>query len=158
MRRALCNSGCNASPSLVLLGFIVAIVIAVTSAWVGWLPIQAIWQKLRPETAHQRYGRSLVESGLAHTALAIDWLAAAARALQQPVTVSVPFVEEALVDPARPNSLGYAVTLERGQKLTVQVSLVTDTPGRVFVDLFEPNTNRASTNRPVAVRQRTRQN
>jgi peptidoglycan LD-endopeptidase LytH len=127
----------------------VAVVIAVTSAWVGWLPIQAIWQRFRPETAHQRYARSLVKGELAHTALAIDWLAAAARALQQPVTVSVPFVEEALVDPARPNSLGYAVTLERGQTLTVQVSVVTDTPGRVFVDLFEP-TNRASTHRPVA--------
>jgi hypothetical protein len=80
----------------------------------------------------------------------MDWLAAATRALQQPVAVSVPFVEEALVDPARPSSLGYAVTLARGQTLTVQVSVATDTPGRVFVDLFEPNTNRLSTSRPVA--------
>jgi murein DD-endopeptidase MepM/ murein hydrolase activator NlpD len=80
----------------------------------------------------------------------MDWLAAATRALQQPVAVSVPFVEEALVDPARPSSLGYAVTLARGQTLTVQVSVATDAPGRVFVDLFEPNTNRLSTSRPVA--------
>jgi murein DD-endopeptidase MepM/ murein hydrolase activator NlpD len=136
--------------SLVLLGFIVAVGIAVTSAWVGWLPIQAIWQTLQPETAHQRYGRSLVGSGLANTALAIDWFAAAARALQQPVTVSVPFTEEALIDPARPNSLGYAVALERGQTLTVEVSVETDTPGRVFVDLFDAITNGASPNQPVA--------
>src|SRR5215208_6221706 len=103
MRRALCKIlAAMRRRSLVLLGIMVAIVLAISSAWVGWLPIQAIWQQVRPETAHQRYGRSLVEGGLAHTALAIDWLAAAARALQQPVAVSVPFVEEALVDPARP--------------------------------------------------------
>ena len=60
-----------------------------------------------------------------------------ARALRQPTALTVPFTEEALIDPARPVSLGYAMTLKRGQKLDVEVTVVTDLPGQVFVDLFE---------------------
>jgi murein DD-endopeptidase MepM/ murein hydrolase activator NlpD len=105
---------------------------------IGWRPVELIRQRLRPETAHQRYARSLVEGTLSHTALATEWLASAARAVEHPVTVALPFTENALIDPARPVALGYAVNLKRGQKLDVQVSVTTDTPGRVFIDLFEP--------------------
>src|SRR3989441_4656080 len=65
-------------------------------------------------------------------------------------TLTVPFTEEALIDPARPVSLGYAVPLKRGQTLAVQVVVATDTPGEVFVDLFEPKATRDPHPRPVA--------
>jgi peptidoglycan LD-endopeptidase LytH len=115
-----------------------------------WRTLQSAWQKLRPESPHQRYARSLREGDLAHTALATEWLTAATRALQQPTTLAIPFTEDALVDPARPVSLGYAVSLKRGQRLDAHVTVATDTPGRVFVDLFEPHDNDGSHHRPVA--------
>jgi peptidoglycan LD-endopeptidase LytH len=105
---------------------------------IGWRPLELIQQRLRPETAHQRYARSLAEGALSHTALATEWLSSAGRALDRPVTVALPFTEHALLDPARPLALGYAVNLQRGQKLDVQVAVTTDTPGQVFLDLFEP--------------------
>jgi murein DD-endopeptidase MepM/ murein hydrolase activator NlpD len=123
---------------------------AVAVAVFGWGPLQLIRQRLRGETPHQRYARSLAEGGLADTALATEWLAASARALQQPVALTLPFKEDALVDPARPVSLGYAVPLERGQQLDVQVTVVTDTPGQVFVDLFAPIPDDRPDPRPVA--------
>lgn len=139
----------------VALGFALAVLLAtIGSTMVDWRPLGSAWQKFRPETPHQRYARSLAEAQLAHTALATEWLTAAARALLQPTALTVPFTEEALIDPARPVSLGYAVTLKRGQKLDVQVTVVTDLPGQVFVDLFEPAEGRESTSeltpRPVA--------
>jgi murein DD-endopeptidase MepM/ murein hydrolase activator NlpD len=115
----------------------IAVAVAVMIA-IGWRPLEILQQRLRSETAHQRYARSLVEGALSHTALAVEWLSSAARALEQPVTVAVPFAENALIDPARPVALGYAIALKRGQKLDVQVTVTTDTPGRVFIDLFEP--------------------
>jgi len=46
----------------------------------------------------------------------------AARLSPRAVKLTVRFTEEALLDPARPISLGYAVTLKRGQTLNVQVT------------------------------------
>ena len=119
---------------------VVGVVVVAALTVLRWQRFEVIWQKVRPETPHQRYTRALLEGGLAHTALATEWLAAATRALQTPAALSVPFTEEALMDAARPVSLGYAVPLKRGQTLTVQVTVETDTPGRVFVDLFPPGT------------------
>jgi murein DD-endopeptidase MepM/ murein hydrolase activator NlpD len=130
--------------------FVAGVAVAVASMMaIGWRPLEMIQQRLRPETAHQRYARSLVEGSLAHTALATDWLSSAARALDQPVTVALPFIENALIDPARPVALGYAVNLKRGQKLDVQVTMTTDTPGRVFIDLFEPRREGAAPDAPA---------
>jgi murein DD-endopeptidase MepM/ murein hydrolase activator NlpD len=131
------------------LALVIAAVVAITLIRNEW-PFPSIWRTLRPQTPHQRYASSLAEGGLAHTALATDWLTAAARALAQPAALTVPFTEDALVDPARPVSLGYAVTLKRGQKLDVQVTVVTDRPGQVFVDLFEPVADDESNRRAVA--------
>lgn len=134
----------------VALGFALAVLIVIGSTTVGWRPLESAWQRFRPETPHQRYARSLVEAELTHTALATEWLAAADRSLLQPAALTVPFTEEALIDPARPVSLGYAFALKRGQKLDVQITVVTDIPGQAFVDLFEPAADGESTRRLVA--------
>ena len=116
----------------------------------GWEPFDAVRQKLRPETPHEAYTRSLLESGLADTALAREWLDSAKRSLANPVPLPAPFTEQAVIDAARPLSLGYSVELKRGQTFTVQVQLETDVPGRVFVDLFEPQRDGVTERRAVA--------
>jgi murein DD-endopeptidase MepM/ murein hydrolase activator NlpD len=118
--------------------------------FLGWEPFVAVRQKLRPETPHEGYTRSLLESGLSDTALAREWLDSANRSLENPVPLPAPFTEQALIDAARPLSLGYAVELRRGQAFAVQVQLETDVPGRVFVDLFEPKAEGAAGRRAVA--------
>ena len=130
----------------VALAVVVGVAIALALDW----PPRSIWRYVRPQTPHQRYAAALAEGGLAHTALAADWLTAAGRALSQPTALTLPFSEDARVDPALPVSLGYAVTLKRGQKLDVQVTVVTDPPGQVFVDLFEPDADDDSNRRAVA--------
>lgn len=129
-----------------------AVALALGIAIRGWRPLESLWQQLRSETPHQRYARSLEEGGLAHTALAREWLAAATRALVQPTELALPFTEEALLDAGKPVSLGYAVTLKRGQRFDAQVTVTTDTLGQVFIDLFEPDSagRPASESRAVA--------
>jgi murein DD-endopeptidase MepM/ murein hydrolase activator NlpD len=134
--------------TVVAFGAGVAAAVAVMIA-IGWRPLEMIQQRMWPETAHQRYARSLVDGALSHTALATEWLSSASRALEHPTTVAVPFAENALIEPARPVALGYAVTLKRGQKLDVAVTVTTDTPGRVFVDLFEPRPEGPSQDGPA---------
>jgi murein DD-endopeptidase MepM/ murein hydrolase activator NlpD len=118
--------------------------------FLGWEPFDVVRQKLRPETPHESYTRSLLASGLSDTALAREWLDSSNRSLENPVPLTAPFAEQALIDAARPLSLGYAVELRRGQAFTVQVQLDTDVPGRVFVDLFEPANEGATERRAIA--------
>lgn len=108
----------------------------------GRVPSWRRW--LRVESPHEQYARALREGGLAQTALATEWLAAAARALEHPIALGLPFTEAALVDPVRPLALGYEVTLKRGQRLDVQITVATDTPGRVFIDLFQRDSERTA--------------
>jgi murein DD-endopeptidase MepM/ murein hydrolase activator NlpD len=120
----------------VLLAFLLGAAAAVAVITIVRHP-QLVRDMLRPESPHQRYTRSLAEGGLSNSALAVDWLAAAGRAVERPLAVEVPFNQETIADPARPVALGYAVKLKRGQKFEVQVTMPADLPTRVFLDLFE---------------------
>ena len=126
---------------------IVAVLLCMVGVLTVWLltkdRLPEFVRQLRQESPHERYARGLHESGLTETALGSEWLAAAARTIEQPVPVVVPFSETALVDPTRPLALGYELTLKRGQRLDVEITVVTDTPGRVFIDLFRREKNAA---------------
>jgi peptidoglycan LD-endopeptidase LytH len=104
---------------------------------------------LQPPSPHEAYTRALESAGLHDTALGRAWIDAARVALAAPVAVDPPFEEVFYVDPSAPRALAYAVTVRRGQRLVVEVALVSDTPGRVFVDLFEPDQARPD-GRPAA--------
>jgi peptidoglycan LD-endopeptidase LytH len=136
--------------SSVATGFALGAAAAVILMEFGRDPLQLIRRTLRPESPHQRYARSLAAGGLAGTAVGTEWLAAAAEALQHPVELAVPFTEEAVVDATHPVSLGYAVTVKRGHRLDIRVTIATDTPSEVFVDLFASTPQGDVAPRPVA--------
>lgn len=50
--------------------------------------------------------------------------------------VETPFVREITVDAAKPLAAGFALSLRRGQKLDVHVTVTGSAPPRVFLDLF----------------------
>lgn len=87
-------------------------------------------------TPHERYARALGEAGLANTALARDWLAAAQQALTQPKSASLPLTNTVRHDPAQPTAYGYRLQLQRGRVLRVSLAVEADEPALVFVDLF----------------------
>ncbi|HVL67751.1 MAG TPA: M23 family metallopeptidase [Vicinamibacterales bacterium] len=88
-------------------------------------------------TPHEQYARSLEQAGLADTALARDWLAAAARALAEPKNARLPLTNEVTHEPARPSAYGYRLELPRGRVLRVKLTITGDEPALVFIDLFE---------------------
>lgn len=91
---------------------------------------------VRAESAHERYARGLKKIGPGTSALAADWLAAATAARQSPAAVETPFVRALAIDAAKPLAAGFALTLRRGQKLAVHVTVTGAAPGQVFLDLF----------------------
>ena len=109
---------------------------------------------LRGDTPRERYEASLEAAGLAETALARDWAEAGRLALANPVPVALPFVEEASITHEYPRAMAYRVSLGRGRKLTVEVSVDSPRPGgdraRLFVELFRIPADSSDALRPVA--------
>jgi murein DD-endopeptidase MepM/ murein hydrolase activator NlpD len=89
-------------------------------------------------TPHEDYEAQLREVGLHTTALGRDWIAAAERALADPVGVDAPHREARYLDPAAAAAVAYRVTLERGQRLVVRLDVAGARPSelRLFLDLF----------------------
>ncbi|MBA2302908.1 MAG: M23 family metallopeptidase [Acidobacteria bacterium] len=87
-------------------------------------------------TPHEQYAGSLREAGLADTALARDWLAAAGRAIDEPIPATLPLVNDVRHVPAEPRAYGYRLQLQRGRVLRVELTVEAPEPALVFIDLF----------------------
>lgn len=86
---------------------------------------------------HERYADGLRSAALADTALARDWLAAAERALAQPLAVTLPMRESGYFGADRPSAAGYRLELQRGRRLAVEVTFDSVETAKLFVDVFE---------------------
>lgn len=92
---------------------------------------------LDKSTPREHYEQSLEESGLAGSALARAWRAAALRARDSAPPLTAPFLESGYFPPERPEARGYRIPLRRGQRLTATFSLRGALAARIFADLYE---------------------
>jgi murein DD-endopeptidase MepM/ murein hydrolase activator NlpD len=91
---------------------------------------------LRSETPHEAYTRGLQDAGLHETALGRDWIAAADRALREPVAGKLPLEGTLQFDAGEARAFGYRLTLQRGRVLRLDLSQPSGPPSIVFIDLF----------------------
>lgn len=108
---------------------------AATSLAVGCSP-EIVPEPYRPSSARDAYRHSLERSGLLHTALGQEWLAAGRHALEAPIPVEPSFREALYVDARAAFAVGYRLSLLRGQRSEVRVRVEGVPPPRLFVDLF----------------------
>ena len=123
--------------------------IAVLAALGGCEQAEKLQDRLRDLTPYEEYQASLAEAGLAGTALAEDWTRTGLDALDNPVTVALPFQETGHITPERPTAIAYRVTIPRGRKLTFEVSLRSEEGTRLFTDLFRMPEDAGDPLRPV---------
>ncbi len=107
-----------------------------TLFWAGCETREPIREFFRSPTPHEAYLLSLGAVGLTETALGRDWLAAANDALDHPLAVISPYQEEGFFPPEDPQALGIRISMERGQRLTVEVELDSGDPTRLFLDVY----------------------
>ena len=88
-----------------------------------------------PQYPHQAYGYELALTRLQRNAPAVDWLAAADRALLQPLPIALPF-KKLREQTSGAAANGYAFTVPVGRRITVNVSAADGFVGDLFVDLF----------------------
>ncbi|GAA4387056.1 M23 family metallopeptidase [Hymenobacter koreensis] len=110
--------------------------------------LQGIFNQKR--TPHETYSHRLRQSRLDQTALGRDWLAAADRALQDSLVVTLPFRETGLFRADQAMAASYRYAVRAGEKINIALTVEpASTDVHVFVDAFElsPDDNRL---RPVA--------
>jgi murein DD-endopeptidase MepM/ murein hydrolase activator NlpD len=119
--------------------------VALLTGLTGCGPAEAVREYFREPTPHEEYVLALSHAGLTGTALGSDWIQASREALDHPLVMDAPYLEEGFFPAEEPDALGYRFPLRRGQRLIVNVELTGADSVRLFVDLFRraPDTTRA---------------
>ncbi len=104
--------------------------------------LAALFQKTTP---HDDYARALDRAGLHEAALGRQWQQAAAQALRDSLTVTLPVLETGYFRPEQPAAASYRYAVRAGELVHVRLTLA---PGpvlapRVFVDAFALASGRA---------------
>jgi murein DD-endopeptidase MepM/ murein hydrolase activator NlpD len=90
----------------------------------------------KPSNSHEAYVHSLRSAGLAHTAIARDWILAAENAMKSPLDVEPPFEEAFYVDHAAAFAVAYHFSVIKGQRVEIDVAFDGQKRCRLFMDLF----------------------
>jgi peptidoglycan LD-endopeptidase LytH len=108
--------------------------LAVTSACAGSTLLPRLTVAPSP---HERYATALRDDVLKDTALARDWLSAADTAIAQPLAVALPMRESGYFSADRPTAIAYRLELQRGRRLSVDITFDSLGTAQLFVDVFE---------------------
>ncbi len=102
----------------------------------GCMKKEIVPKRFYPRNDHEAYWYSLKQANLLNTALGKDWLLAADKPFDNQINVQLPYQESFNIDEETPDAIGYRFNAKRGQKILVDVQLITEDTTRVFVDLF----------------------
>lgn len=91
---------------------------------------------------HEQYERSLKAAKLDETALGSLWIGAAERALKDSLLITLPYRESGYFPAQNPFAIGYRIQAERGDVLSIDVSVQGRATTKVFVDVFELDDNK----------------
>ena len=94
-----------------------------------------------PQYPHQAYGYELALTRLQRNTRAVEWLAAADRALLQPLPITLPF-KKPREQSSGAAANGYAFTVPVGRRITVNVTTADSSADELFVDLFRAAASR----------------
>jgi len=111
--------------------------------------VEQAQDRFRDMTPREAYQASLVESGLAETALAGDWMRAGEAAVEVAAPVTLPFEERGYIAVDEPGAMAYRVSVPQGRRLTAEVTLSGEEDTRLFVDLLRVPDEEGDPLRPV---------
>jgi murein DD-endopeptidase MepM/ murein hydrolase activator NlpD len=92
---------------------------------------------LLKSSPHETYSAMLRDAGLDRTALGQGWLSASEESLRTAAAMSTPFRETGYFAPGEATAVAYRMNLQRGRRLSVEVTFESREPALLFVDLFE---------------------
>jgi len=93
-------------------------------------------------TPHERYEDQLTNAGLKQTALGMQWFTAADKGIRTPLSINLPYKETGYFAAEHPDAAGYVFTCSRGEKLVITLSEKPAGSCRLFIDLWQYNSNK----------------
>ncbi|WP_407430720.1 peptidoglycan DD-metalloendopeptidase family protein [Arcticibacter sp.] len=93
-----------------------------------------LFKKVSP---HEQYASNLRDAGLLTTALGREWLAAAEKSLQNPLTVSIPYMETGYFPASQAMASALRFQARRGTKISIDFSKKPLQGFTVYIDLWE---------------------
>lgn len=97
---------------------------------------EKIPERFYPRNDHHAYWYSLKQANLLSTALGKEWMLAAEKPFDEQIQVKLPYQEAFVLSDLKPEAIGYRFDVKRGQKILIDIDLITEDTTRVFVDLF----------------------
>jgi murein DD-endopeptidase MepM/ murein hydrolase activator NlpD len=86
---------------------------------------------------HQQYEQKLVDAGLNGTTLFKQWTSVSRQSILQPISIVVPFLEEAYFTAGNPNAVAYIFDARKGEQLQIKLELHSLDSTQLFIDLFK---------------------
>lgn len=111
---------------------------------------EVVPERFYPRNDHEAYWYSLKQANLLGTALGKEWLNAAEKPFEEQIKIQLPYQEAFEISETIPDALGYRFEVKRGQKILINIEIVTPDTTRVFVDLFRVENDTLNQFRQVA--------
>lgn len=86
---------------------------------------------------HQQYEQQLIAAGLNGSSLFKQWKNASKQSILQPISITVPYQEEAYFAANNPNAVAFIFDARIGEKLQINLELQTLDSTQLFIDLFK---------------------
>lgn len=90
-----------------------------------------------PKSPHEQYADHITNASLSKTVMGRSWLNAATRALQQPLSVTLPYQEAGYFASAETDAQGYRFNARRGEQVVVTLTRNDSRNVIMFLDLWE---------------------
>lgn len=94
-----------------------------------------------PKSPHEQYADHITNASLNKTVMGRSWLNAAARALQQPLSITLPYQEAGYFASADTDAQGYRFNARRGEQVVVMLTRNDSRNVIMFLDLCEMTEN-----------------
>ncbi len=93
------------------------------------------------KNVHEQYADKLKKTGLHQTAMGRAWFEEAAKALSQPLPVSLPYKQVGYFAADKPMAIGVQFKATRGENLIFRLEQKPDTAFVIYADLWQPQNN-----------------
>jgi murein DD-endopeptidase MepM/ murein hydrolase activator NlpD len=89
------------------------------------------------KSPHEQYSQHIIDAGLKETALGRSWFQAAAKSLDSPLAITLPYQESGYFAAERPQAAGWKFYGKRGEKLNIILDKKPVSGFMVYMDLWE---------------------
>ncbi len=104
----------------------------------------------KKQSPHEQYSKKLSDAGLKVTSMGDLWFVAADKALSQPITVTLPYIQIGYFSSDKPRAVGLKFSAKRGEKLIFRLDKNPKSNFLIFAELWQTSNDNARSSLLIA--------